>query len=420
MTASWAFTAAPATSPVEASTPDGRSTATIAASEAFIASISPTASGRGAPVNPVPKSASTITSGVPTSVSPALASTSRTSRPASSRYRAATRPSPPLFPPPQTTVIRRACSKSAIRTSATAFPARSISTSTSCPSSARRISSAVYSGSNIAGDGDRGGELLRVRHRQLDLAHAQPLGALAQSPGQPHRRLGPAGDLDLPPGEVDGDSEAECLADRLLAREPGRIMLGRVRPRVAVRALGIGEAARAEPGVARERPPHALDLDQVDADAHEPAAPASRIDAIAGESSGNRIQVTRGVSIGRAEIRFRTSRSSGPGGQHAQKSETRVEALFDVEESTSLTDAQKRRVIARAGPIVKAVAEDERSQFRNRELALERVVAALREALRVRRPRRPTRPHREAVEERLAAKRRRSEVKRLRRPTTDE
>jgi ribosome-associated protein len=77
-------------------------------------------------------------------------------------------------------------------------------------------------------------------------------------------------------------------------------------------------------------------------------------------------------------------------------------------------------VIARAGPIVKAVAEDERSQSRNRELALERVVAALREALQVRRPRRPTRPHREAVEERLAAKRRRSEVKRLRRPTTDE
>jgi ribosome-associated protein len=77
-------------------------------------------------------------------------------------------------------------------------------------------------------------------------------------------------------------------------------------------------------------------------------------------------------------------------------------------------------VIARAGPIVKAVAEDERSQLRNRELALERLIAALRNALRVPRPRRPSRPHREAVEERLAAKRRRSEVKRLRRPATDE
>jgi ribosome-associated protein len=141
---------------------------------------------------------------------------------------------------------------------------------------------------------------------------------------------------------------------------------------------------------------------------------------VADEQNPNRIQVTRSVSIARSEVRFRTSRSSGPGGQHAQKSETRVEALFDVEASPSLTEAQKRRVVGRAGPIVKAVAEDERSQLRNRELALERLVAQLRDALRVRRPRRPTRPHREAVEERLAAKRRRSQVKRLRRPASDE
>jgi ribosome-associated protein len=94
--------------------------------------------------------------------------------------------------------------------------------------------------------------------------------------------------------------------------------------------------------------------------------------------------------------------------------------VFDVQASSSLTDAQKQRVVGRAGPTLRAVAEDERSQLRNRELALERLVATLREALRVRRPRRPTRPHREAVEERLAAKRRRSEVKRLRRPATDE
>jgi ribosome-associated protein len=153
---------------------------------------------------------------------------------------------------------------------------------------------------------------------------------------------------------------------------------------------------------------------------HRTAATLRRIDAIANESSPNRIQVTRSVSIARSEVRFRTSRSSGPGGQHAQKSETRVEALFDVESSPSLTAAQKQRVIARAGATVKAVAEDERSQLRNRELALERLVAALREALRVRRPRRPTHPHREAVEQRLAAKRRRSEIKRLRRPGDDE
>jgi ribosome-associated protein len=142
--------------------------------------------------------------------------------------------------------------------------------------------------------------------------------------------------------------------------------------------------------------------------------------AIAGESSANRIPVTRSVSIGRSEIRFRTSRSSGPGGQHAQKTETRVEALFDVEASPSLTERQKERVIGRAGPVLRAIAEDERSQSRNRELALERLIAALREALRVQRARRPTRPSRRAVEERLTAKRHRSKVKRLRRPAEDE
>ncbi len=153
---------------------------------------------------------------------------------------------------------------------------------------------------------------------------------------------------------------------------------------------------------------------------HAPTAPERRIDAIAGESSANRIQVTRGVSIGRSEVRFRTSRSSGPGGQHAQKSETRVEALFDVDASPSLTDAQKRRVLARAGPVLRAVAEDERSQLRNRELALERVVATLREALRVPRARKPSRPSQQAVENRLAEKRRRSETKRRRGPVSDE
>ena len=138
------------------------------------------------------------------------------------------------------------------------------------------------------------------------------------------------------------------------------------------------------------------------------------MDVIAGESSANRIQVTRSVSIARSEVRFRTSRSSGPGGQHAQKSETRVEALFDVGASPSLTEAQKARVIRRAGPVLRAVAEDERSQSRNRELALERVVSALRAALRVQRPRRPTKPSAAAVEERLRDKRHRGRLKRER------
>src|SRR5438132_14381401 len=92
---------------------------------------------------------------------------------------------------------------------------------------------------------------------------------------------------------------------------------------------------------------------------------------------GESIRVTRSVVLPLREIVLRTSRSSGPGGQHAQKSETRVEAVFDVEASDALSPAQKRRVVAKAGPVLRAVAQDERSQLRNRELAIERLVAAL-------------------------------------------
>src|SRR2546428_8111260 len=132
--------------------------------------------------------------------------------------------------------------------------------------------------------------------------------------------------------------------------------------------------------------------------------------------AGGSIRVPRSVPIRRSEIDLRFSRSSGPGGQHAQKADTRVEAVFDVEASAALTTAQKRRVVARAGPVLRAVAQDERSQWRNRELAVERLVEALREALRIERKRRPTAPPTEARERRLEQKRRRSETKRLRRP----
>ena len=128
------------------------------------------------------------------------------------------------------------------------------------------------------------------------------------------------------------------------------------------------------------------------------------------------IRVTRSVVLPVAEVELQVSRSSGPGGQHAQKSETRVVAVFDVEASDALTPAQKRRVIARAGPVLRAVAQDERSQTRNRELALERLVAALREALRVERKRVPTKPSAAARQRRLDGKKRRSDVKRSRRP----
>jgi ribosome-associated protein len=128
------------------------------------------------------------------------------------------------------------------------------------------------------------------------------------------------------------------------------------------------------------------------------------------------IRVTRTVTVPLGEIELRTSRSSGPGGQHAQKSETRVEAVFDVEASTALSAAQKKRVVAKAGPVLRAVAQDERSQLRNRELAVERLVAALREALRVPRRRVPTKPTAASRERRLEEKKRRSETKKLRRP----
>src|SRR4029450_10850073 len=115
---------------------------------------------------------------------------------------------------------------------------------------------------------------------------------------------------------------------------------------------------------------------------------SSRMAAMDGES----IQVTRAVAIPISEIELRFSRSSGPGGQHAQKTETRVEAVFDVQASEALSEAQKARVIRKAGPVLRAVAQDERSQARNRELAIERLADALREALKGEGRRRPKKP----------------------------
>lgn len=125
--------------------------------------------------------------------------------------------------------------------------------------------------------------------------------------------------------------------------------------------------------------------------------------------------MTRAVAIPISEIELRFSRSSGPGGQHAQKTETRVEAVFDVQASEALSEAQKARVIRKAGPVLRAVAQDERSQARNRELAIERLADALREALKVERQRRPTKPTAASRERRLTQKRRRGEAKQLRR-----
>jgi ribosome-associated protein len=121
----------------------------------------------------------------------------------------------------------------------------------------------------------------------------------------------------------------------------------------------------------------------------------------------------------RREITFRVSRSSGPGGQHAQKSSTRVEALFDVEASEGLSDAERARVVDRLGPIVRAIAQDERSQLRNRELATERVLEQVQKAARPRRKRTATNPTKAARERRLEEKRLRGQTKRLRQPPGD-
>lgn len=130
--------------------------------------------------------------------------------------------------------------------------------------------------------------------------------------------------------------------------------------------------------------------------------------------------VRPGVAIPLAEVEVRTSRSSGPGGQHANVTASRVEAVFDVAASEALSEEQKARVAARLGPRVTAAAQDTRSQARNRELALERLAARLAHALEVRRPRTATRPTAASRRRRLEGKRRRGELKRERRHRPDD
>ncbi|MHB8657217.1 MAG: alternative ribosome rescue aminoacyl-tRNA hydrolase ArfB [Solirubrobacteraceae bacterium] len=127
------------------------------------------------------------------------------------------------------------------------------------------------------------------------------------------------------------------------------------------------------------------------------------------------MRIGRGAAIPLAEVEIRASRSSGPGGQHANVTASRIEASFDVAASRSLNEEQKRRILARAGPRPTAVAQDTRSQTRNRELALQRLQRRLLAALAVRRPRQPTKPSRASIQRRLELKRRHGERKRARR-----
>ncbi len=127
------------------------------------------------------------------------------------------------------------------------------------------------------------------------------------------------------------------------------------------------------------------------------------------------LRITREVAIPLREIELRASRSSGPGGQHANVTDSRIEASFDVAASEVLSAAQRAQIIGRAGPVVRAVAQDARSQQRNRELALERLRARLAQALHVPRSRTATRPTRAARQRRLEEKRRAGERKQGRR-----
>lgn len=133
------------------------------------------------------------------------------------------------------------------------------------------------------------------------------------------------------------------------------------------------------------------------------------------------LRVTPTCVIRLEELEWRTTGSGGPGGQHANTSETRVEVRFPIAESSSLAPRQQELLLARLGPVARATASDSRSQARNRELALERLRSRLEVALRVDRPRRSTAPSKSATEARLDAKRRRSARKQdRRRPSTDD
>ena len=131
-------------------------------------------------------------------------------------------------------------------------------------------------------------------------------------------------------------------------------------------------------------------------------------------SAGSHLVVSRSCRIPLEELDWRFSSSGGPGGQHANTSNTRVEVRFDVAGSPSLGPRQRARLLERLGPVVRAVAADERSQARNRQIAVERLRARLADALRIEAPRRPTRPSRSARHARLEDKRQRAETERLR------
>lgn len=138
------------------------------------------------------------------------------------------------------------------------------------------------------------------------------------------------------------------------------------------------------------------------------------------ESADDAVRVTASVSIPAHELEWRFGPSGGPGGQHANRAHTRAEVRFDIESSPSLTEGQRNRLMKKFGSVVVVSADDERSQLRNRRLAVDRLRLRLADALVIEKHRRPTRPGRGAVERRLDAKRRQASRKQDRRPNLDD
>jgi ribosome-associated protein len=138
-----------------------------------------------------------------------------------------------------------------------------------------------------------------------------------------------------------------------------------------------------------------------------------------------RLTIDMTVSIPLDELRYRTTRSSGPGGQHINKSETQVELLFDVARSPSLTEAQRQRILLKLKNLIDQdgvlhlAAQSERSQLRNREIVTARFQDIVAAALRVPKKRRPTKPTAASKTRRLESKKRRGRIKRLRRQSFD-
>ncbi len=129
--------------------------------------------------------------------------------------------------------------------------------------------------------------------------------------------------------------------------------------------------------------------------------------------------MNRSLYLPMSEVQWRATTPGGPGGQHANKTSSRIEVRFDVVSSATLGPRQRARLLERMGPVVRATASDERSQARNRQIALERLTTRIAAALRVDAPRRPTKPTKGSMERRLDDKRRRADVKRRRRTGDD-